>query len=83
MEKTSKQLLRDHCAYDSALERHLFPPPVILGREWIQASYFQQGFISYYDEQGSLLGEIGVVNQEHAAESRSEAALSTWGRVCC
>lgn len=24
MEKTSEQLLRDHCAYDSALERHLF-----------------------------------------------------------
>lgn len=58
-------------------------PPVILRREWIQASYFQQGFISYYDEQGSLLGETGIVNQEHAAESRSEAALSTWGRVCC
>lgn len=57
--------------------------PVILEREGFQASYFQQGFICYYDEQGSLLGEIGAVNQEHAAESRSEAVPSTWGRLCC
>lgn len=56
---------------------------VMLGREGIQASYFQQGFICYYDEQGSLLGEIGIVNQEHTVESRSEATLSTCGHVRC
>lgn len=73
---------RPLCIWFCTWETSIFLP-VILEREGFQASYFQQGFICYYDEQGSLLREIGTVNQEHAAESRSEAALSTWGRVCC